>query len=64
MSEQPQIQTQILGLKKFIQWWIDEDTGLPIEEKAENKIFYRESYTWGDSIDEVMKLNSKGIIMI
>lgn len=49
-------------VKKFIQWWIDEDTGLPIEERSgEIRYFYRdgESYTWGDSIDEVMKLNSK-----
>lgn len=49
-------------VKKFIQWWIDEDTGLPIEERSgKNRYFYRqgEIYTWGDSPEEVLENNNK-----
>ena len=42
---------------KFIEWWIDQDTGFPIKERA-GKIRYfikdAESMVWGDSKREVL----------
>lgn len=42
---------------KFIEWWIDQDTGFPIKERA-GKIRYfikdGESMVWGDSKKEVL----------
>jgi hypothetical protein len=47
-------------VKKLIQYWIDEKTGLPIKERAGKvRYFFRESekYTWGNSPEEVIKSN-------
>lgn len=43
---------------EFIEWWIDTDTGFPIEDRA-GQIRYLlldgDNYIWGSSIDEIRK---------
>lgn len=42
---------------KFIEWWIDQDTGFPIKERSGKlRYFIKDSdkYVWGDSKDEVL----------
>lgn len=45
-------------VKQFIQWWIDEDSGLPIRERdGVVRYFFRDSgeIIWGDTREELMK---------
>ncbi|MDA3918736.1 MAG: terminase family protein [Deltaproteobacteria bacterium] len=42
---------------KFIEWWIDQDTGFPIKERSGVLRYFikdKDSYVWGDSKDEVL----------
>lgn len=42
---------------KFIEWWIDQDTGFPIKERSGKLRYFikdSDSYVWGDSKDEVL----------
>lgn len=42
---------------KFIEWWINQDTGFPISERAGKLRYFikdGESIAWGDSKDEVL----------
>lgn len=43
---------------KFIEWWIDQETGYPIPERdgvLRYFIMYGEDYIWGDSKEEVIE---------
>ncbi len=45
-------------VKQFIQWWIEEDTGLPIRERdGVVRYFFRDSgeIIWGDTREELME---------
>lgn len=44
-------------VSKFIEWWIDQDTGFPIPERAGVLRYFikdGETISWGDSKDEVL----------
>lgn len=44
-------------VKRFIQWWIDEETGFPIKERCGKlRYFTRDNsnFVWGDSAQEVI----------
>jgi hypothetical protein len=43
---------------KLIEWWIDQDSGLPIPERdGKTRYFYRDgsNYVWGDTKEEVLE---------
>jgi hypothetical protein len=47
-------------LRQFLDWWINPDTGLAIEERAGKiRYFFRQDgkFTWGSSPQEVLALN-------
>lgn len=42
----------------FISWWIDQDTGLPIKDRAgviRYLLMDRENYIWGSTVEEVLE---------
>lgn len=52
-------------VSKLIEWWIDQDTGLPIVERdGVTRCFYRDgqNYIWGDDKQEVLD-KAKHLIM-
>jgi hypothetical protein len=43
---------------KFIEWWIDQETGFPIPERdgvLRYMVMYGDEYVWGDSKEEVIE---------
>lgn len=44
---------------KFIEWWIDQETGFPIPERdgvVRYMIMYADDYVWGDTKEEVIEI--------